>query len=406
MSSPWLPAAGMTCIALAGCSGFTRTIELKPVERLSKTESAVVTWISNVQIFWPDENVQARLDIPYRLNGPFAASPSGQYVLSTDRDIDAPLQTQSVTYVTDLHTGRSRAIYRSPFMEPTVAAAWSEDGGSCYFVKVTNQRAEHRIHDEPTSHVFRYDVLNDTCCPVVSVIGYAFTTLRSSARQMLAARALQPDGKRGFVCIIDLNSATYVVLNETLGLSHDFDVTGSYFFFDSNNGQRDILKSLEVSSRRTETIMTGSDTWSFRAAWSPDGRIIAMMYGREFSIYDTKNESLCRVEWITRNWHQTGICTNPVWSRTGRYLAGYWGTAFYVGSGGFTRGGGGGIQYHLFVADMERKEVVQLGTAEHPRPIYFIEDPVSLARLKEAWWVKESMKDPRGGNPPKAIIEK
>jgi hypothetical protein len=59
-----------------------------------------------------------------------------------------------------------------------------------------------------------------------------------------------------------------------------------------------------------------------------------------------------------------------------------------------------------FVADMERREVVKLGSAEHPFPIRIIEDPATVARLKEAWWVKESLKDPRGGNPPKAIIEK
>jgi len=39
-------------------------------------------------------------------------------------------------------------------------------------------------------------------------------------------------------------------------------------------------------------------------------------------------------------------------------------------------------------------------------PIRIIEDPATVARLKEAWWVKESLKDPSAGNPPKAIVEK
>ena len=55
---------------------------------------------------------------------------------------------------------------------------------------------------------------------------------------------------------------------------------------------------------------------------------------------------------------------------------------------------------------MERREIAQLHSAEHPFPIRIIEDPAIVARLKEAWWVKESLKDPSGGNEPKSIIEK
>jgi len=59
-----------------------------------------------------------------------------------------------------------------------------------------------------------------------------------------------------------------------------------------------------------------------------------------------------------------------------------------------------------FAAVLERREVVKLGLAEYPLPIRIIKAPVVVARLKAAWWVKESLKDPRGGNPPKAILEK
>ena len=87
-----------------------------------------------------------------------------------------------------------------------------------------------------------------------------------------------------------------------------------------------------------------------------------------------------------------GLCHQLVWSDSGRYLASYWQPM--------------SPRRILFVADMERREVVKLDTAEHPFPIRIIEDPAVVARLKEAWWVKESLKDPRGGNEPKSIMEK
>jgi hypothetical protein len=354
-------------------------------------EIAVFTWVSAAKVYWPVEGKRAGLNIPVMLKKPCILSPSGQYVLSTFWDKTAAKQEQDITYLTDLFEGRTRAIFKNSVL--TEAAVWTPDGSRCYFAYVINKDVPDSIYDVPTSHVMCYDIKKDACTEVATVNGYAFTFMKySESHGCISARALVPDGSDGHLCIISLKDNTHTILKQRMALEHVFDSTGNRLFYESIDNHRFTLKVLDMKTRNVETLLTGGDTYSFDPAWTPDGSRAALMWGQRPALFDVKTKTLTSIEWFLNEWNVDGLCHQLVWSDSGRYLAGYWQPM--------------SPSRMPFVADMERREVVKLDTAEHPFPIRIIEDPATVARLKEAWWVKESLKDPRGGNPPKAIIEK
>jgi hypothetical protein len=194
------------------------------------------------------------------------------------------------------------------------------------------------------------------------------------------------------ICLVDVNNGKNAIIKERINLEYHFDKTGQRLLFECIDNHIFTLKVLDMKTRNVETLLTGGGTYSFDPAWTPDGSRAALMWGQRPALFDVKTKALTPIQWFLNEWNVDGLCHQLVWSDSGRYLAGYWQPM--------------SPSRMPFVADMERREVVKLGSAEHPFPIRIIEDPATVARLKEAWWVKESLKDPRGGNPPKAILEK
>jgi hypothetical protein len=380
-----------TLLAVSGCSQASEPFRLTQ-GRLSGPEIAVFTYIRAAKVYWPVEGKWAGLNIPVMLRKPCILNPSGQYILSTFWDMTAPKQEQNITFLTDLFEGRSRAIFKNSVL--TEAAVWTPDGSRCYFAYVTYKSVTESIYSVPTTHIVCYDLGKNSCSDVASVAGCHISAIRySEAQHCLAADVTEEIGRTpSRICLIDTRDGKYTLMDEGIFINFDFDKEGNRLFYESLDQHRYMLKVLDMTKRSVEIIHRGDGMWPFYPAWTPDNSRAALMWGQRPALFDVKTKALTKIEWFSKGWNVDGLCHQLVWSDSGRYLAGYWQPM--------------SPSRILFVADMERREIAQLHSAEHPFPIRIIEDPATVSRLKEAWWVKESLKDPSGGNEPKSIMEK
>lgn len=381
------------------------SLKIRAVPKLAGADIAVVTPCSPVYVFWPGEgNAEdgkaARISVPIG-DGPFALSPSGRYLLTNSWEESAPPDSRCFTMLTDLMTGRYRVIHREHVGQEHNAAVWNPDGKAVYF----SYKEENKISGQPTAHILRYDLASRKLTSVASLPNHFLLSMSISSRgTYLAARVLAGGNIHSQLCIIDTANCQSSIPESpsSMGLPYEFDPAETalyYFAYKDKQGPTGIKRRM-LATGKTEDILLGRDFYDF--ALSPNGSSMALTYDDRLCLMDIGTKVLTPIEWEPTRWWKRATCRLPTWSKDGRYVAGHWGGGFPTGKG-FMGEGGVGVQYFTFMADLERKEVVELGTIDDPRPIYIVEDPEIVAKLKTSWWAKESI-----GNYdkfPKAILD-